>query len=120
MALLEAILKGRIEALIAPGLILEYEAVLTRDEHLIVSEMTIEDVADLLDAICRMATPVRIRWQWRPQLRDANDEMVLETAINGRAHAIVTFNRADFEFAAKQFGILVLSPREAVGKAGLL
>jgi predicted nucleic acid-binding protein len=40
--------------------------------------------------------------------------MVLEAAINGRAEAIVTHNRKDFERAAERFGIEILSP------AGLL
>jgi predicted nucleic acid-binding protein len=47
-------------------------------------------------------------------LPDADDDMVLETAINGRADGIVTFNRRDFEPAKARFGIAVLSPGEAV------
>jgi predicted nucleic acid-binding protein len=43
-----------------------------------------------------------------------HDEMVLETAINGYADAIVTFNRSDFIGAARRFGISVLSPKEAL------
>ena len=35
---------------------------------------------------------VRIHYRYRPQLQDANDEMVLEAAINGRAEAVVTHN----------------------------
>jgi len=42
--------------------------------------------------------------------------MVLETAINGRADGIVTFNRRDFALATQQFGIAVLSPAEALGR----
>ena len=40
--------------------------------------------------------------------------MVLETAVNGRADAIVTFNRRDFIPVAERFGVAVLSPGEAV------
>jgi len=36
--------------------------------------------------------------------------MVLEAAVNGQAHAIVTFNRRDFNPAIEKFGIEVLSP----------
>jgi predicted nucleic acid-binding protein len=46
----------------------------------------------------------------KPQLKDANDELVLEAAINGYAEAIVTFNLADFASAAPSFGIEVVSP----------
>lgn len=40
--------------------------------------------------------------------------MVLETAINGVADALVTFNRKDFRLVPKRFGIVLLSPREAL------
>jgi hypothetical protein len=36
-------------------------------------------------------------------LPDPNDEMVLETAIDGRADAIVTFNDRDFRPVAARF-----------------
>jgi len=97
----------------------EYEAVLTRDEHLRVSELALDDVESILNSICQMAIEVRIHWNWRPQLQDQDDEMVLEAAINGHAEAIITFNRVDFEGIAKRFGIMVLSPAEALGKVEL-
>jgi len=45
-------------------------------------------------------------------MTDADDEMVLEAAINGQAEAIVTHNRRDFERAAQRFRIAILSPAE--------
>ncbi|HXW14879.1 MAG TPA: hypothetical protein VEN79_10250 [Terriglobia bacterium] len=33
-----------------------------------------------------------------------NDDMVLETAVNGNADAIVTFNQRDFEAAVRDYG----------------
>ena len=42
------------------------------------------------------------------------DDMVLEAAVNGRADAIVTFNLRDFGKVAERFGIMVLSPGEAL------
>jgi predicted nucleic acid-binding protein len=41
-------------------------------------------------------------------------DMVLETAINGRADAIVTFNDRDFRPAARRFRCSVLRPVEVV------
>lgn len=118
-ALLDIALSGNLEILISTALVLEYEAVLTRSEHLRVAELPLEEVERLLDAICRVATKVSIRWQWRPQLNDPNDEMVLETAINGHADAIATFNRSDFVHAAKHFGLMVFSPREALERMAI-
>ena len=47
-------------------------------------------------------------------LMDAGDEMVLEAAVNGRADAIVMFNRRDYGDAPLRFGIRVVSPSEAL------
>lgn len=119
MALLDAALSGRLEVLISTALVLEYEAVLTRSEHLFVAGYTLGEIHGLLDAICETGTRVIVQWHWRPQLNDPDDEMVLETAINGCADAIVTFNRADFIRAARRFGLNVLSPREALEKVDI-
>ena len=52
----------------------------------------------------------------RPPLRDPNDEMVLEAAVNGRADALVTFNVRDYGTTPAQFGVEVLLPREAIAR----
>ena len=46
----------------------------------------------------------------------SNDEMVLETAVNGAADAIVTFNQRDFEAAVRDFGCAVILPGAALGQ----
>jgi predicted nucleic acid-binding protein len=58
--------------------------------------------------------PIRIPYRWRPWLPDTGDELVLETAVNGRADALVTFNRRDFEPVTARFGIEILKAGEAV------
>jgi predicted nucleic acid-binding protein len=68
----------------------------------------------LLDAVAAVAEPVRLAYLWRPTLPDADDDMVLEVAVNGRADAIVTFNLRDFVASAEHFGIAVISSGEAV------
>ena len=50
------------------------------------------------------------------RIPDPNDEMVLETAINGRADAIVTFNDRDFRPVVARFRCSVLRPGEVVRK----
>jgi predicted nucleic acid-binding protein len=51
---------------------------------------------------------------WRPRLRDAGDDMVLEVAVNGRAEAIVTFNILDFAAAHPEFGIPAMRPGDVL------
>jgi predicted nucleic acid-binding protein len=89
-------------------LFLEYEAVLTRPEHLAKAGLTEAEI--VLDVFAAVAEPVEPHFLWRPRLRDADDHMVLEAAVNGRAEAIVTFNARDFAGAADEFGIALLTP----------
>lgn len=72
--------------------------------------MTADDVGVLLDALALVAKPVQLAFLWRPTLRDADDDMVLETAANGGAEAIVTLIIRDFRDVGEKFGCLVLSP----------
>jgi hypothetical protein len=57
--------------------------------------------------------PIRISYLWRPTLSDPGDDLVLETAVNGRAAAVVTFNQRHFEPAAR-FGVEILMPGQAL------
>lgn len=95
-------------------LFLEYEEVLQRPEHLLGAYVSAADVGKFLDVLAALIEPVETYFMWRPQLRDADDEMVLETAVNGQAGAIVTFNQRDFRPAAEMFGIEVLTPRDVL------
>lgn len=100
--------------LVTVPLLIEYEAVMTRPKHLTATRLSAADVGVLLDAVAAVAEPVRLAFLWRPTLADADDDMVLEAAVNGRADGIVTFNRRDFDTVVEQFGIPILSPGEAV------
>ncbi len=112
--LLVAGLEGRLMLSVSVPLMIEYQAVMTRPEHLEASRLSAEDVEVLLDAVAAVAEPVRLAFLWRPAAADPDDDMVLEAAVNGRADAIVTFNIRDFGNAAEGFGIEVLAPGVAL------
>lgn len=112
-ALLRAVDTGAFRMLASVPLFLEYEAVLTRPEHLLAAGLTEAAVLGFLDYLAGLVEPVRLHYLWRPQLTDVADEMVLETAINGRADGIVTFNGRHFA-PASRFGIAVILPDEAL------
>jgi PIN domain len=73
-----------------------------------------EDVSAVLDELASVGKKVELLIRTRPMLLDPNDEMVLETAINGRADAIVTFNERDFRPAAARFRCSVVRPGKVV------
>ncbi len=102
-----------IEVLASVPLMLEYEAVLTRPEHLAASGLTAEQVNQVLDALVKVLIPVHMSFRWRPRLKNPGDEMVLETAVNGEAGWLVTFNLRHLAVAAREFGIHVSRPRDA-------
>lgn len=112
--LLLGALNHRLELLLSVPLMLEYEAVLTRREHLAASGLKRAEVESILDDLATVAKPVRLAFRWRPTLLDPDDDMVLETAINGSADAIVTFNQRDFTGFCKDFDFAVLLPSAAL------
>lgn len=113
-ALLTAALERRYSVIASVPLMLQYESVLTRSEHLAAASMSPADVDVLPDAIALVVEPIRISYLWRPVLSDPGDDLVLETAVNGHADAVVTFNRRHFEPAAARFGLEILAPADAV------
>ena len=106
--------QGKEALLLSVPLAMEYEAVCVRPEHQLAAGLSEQAVRIFVDAVIALAEPVKIHYLWRPQLRDPSDEMVLETAVNGRANLLITFNVRDYGTAPVRFGIEVMTPREAV------
>ncbi len=111
-AVLREVAHGRLVTLVTPALFLEYEAVLKRPEQRIAHGLTLPDIDRFLAALASASQAVEVSFQWRPQLRDPDDELVLEAAVNGRADALVTHNVRDFAKGADRFGMRVLRPGE--------
>ena len=111
-AILQRVAKENFTLLASPPLFLEYEDVLLRAEHRLAHGLSPEQVEDFLAALAAYIEPVRIYFHWRPQLVDPSDEIVLETAVNGRADAIVTNNFRHFSLVPERFRMKVLRPGE--------
>ena len=109
-AVARALWKGRYRLLLSVPLALEYEAVLKRPEHL--GARSLAQIDALVNRLCALAVPVERHTRWRPLLRDPADEMVLEAALNGAAHTLVTFNVRDFQPTASRFRLRVCTPFE--------
>lgn len=111
-AVLREAATGRLVPLATPALFLEYEAVLKRPEQRLAHGLGQDEIDQFLAALASACEPVEVSFQWRPQLPDANDEMVLEAAVNGRADALITHNVRDFAKGAEKFGVRILRPAE--------
>ena len=117
-AILRAVRREKVVLLLSVPLAMEYEAVCLRPEHQIAAGLTEQEVHIFIDAVIAIAEPVKIHFLWRPQLRDLSDEMVLETAVNGRANLLITFNERDYGTVPERFGIQVMTPRRAMERIG--
>jgi putative PIN family toxin of toxin-antitoxin system len=113
-AVLEHVARGQLHPLVSTALFLEYEEVVKRPDVRLATGMSEEDVDGFLAALASAAEAVDVNFRWRPQLSDPKDELVLETAINGEADALVTHNLRDFEPVTRLFGLRVLLPRDVL------
>src|SRR5438128_794608 len=105
--ILQRVGTGQFAIALSVALVLEYEEMLKRQLHVL--DLSARDVDDVIDYLCSDADLTEIFFLWRPCLRDADDDMVLELAVAGQCDAIVTFNVRDFE-PADRFGMRVLTP----------
>jgi predicted nucleic acid-binding protein len=113
-AILRSLRQGQATLLLSVPLALEYESVCQKAEHRLAAGLSERQVDIFVTAAIAMAEPVETHFLWRPQLRDANDEMVLEAAVNGRAGALITFNVRGYGNVPSRFGVDLLLPREAI------
>ena len=111
-AVYQLLREGAIEGAASVALFLEYETVLLREEHLEATGLNHDDVDLILNELAAILRPVAPYFQWRPTLSDPDDERVFETAINGQADVLVTFNVRDYLPAANRFNLAVLRPGE--------
>ncbi|MCR6644034.1 MAG: PIN domain-containing protein [Terricaulis sp.] len=110
-ALIRAARTRRVTLLASLANVLEYEAVLGRPQIVAGTPFTPEQGARYARAVAALCDPVIIDRRWRPRLKDPGDEHILEAALNGRADALVTFNRRDFAGAA-ELGLRLALPRD--------
>lgn len=86
----------------------EWQAVLTRPEHL-PPGVTVEAALGFLRYLASVAHLQDVHFLWRPFLRDPDDDMVLECAVASGSQFIVTHNLKDFQ-RAPELGVQAIKP----------
>jgi predicted nucleic acid-binding protein len=92
------------------GLYTEWQEVLTRPENLPAGR-TPDDALAFLRYLAGESYLQEIHFLWRPFLRDADDDMVLELAFAADCRHIITHNVKDFH-GSGQLGVTACTPRE--------
>ncbi len=101
-------------------LVLEFEEVLLRPKNRTkYDNFTHEEIRLIISDIVHISHKTKLHFLWRPFLKDSFDDKVLETAVNGQAQAIITYNTKDFAGVQKYFGIDILTPAQLFDKGVL-
>jgi putative PIN family toxin of toxin-antitoxin system len=103
-------LDGKFALLLSTPLLVEYESVFLRPPHLKRAGASASDVKEILDALAGLCVPVVFDYHWRPTGAHTDDELVIETAINGHADVVATFNLKDMREAGARFGFRTQRP----------
>ena len=96
-------------------LVLEYEDVLKREMHRQGKE--ISDIDKFIDDLIYISNRHPIFYRLRPNLKDANDDFILELAFSSSVDYIVTYNTNNFK-RARLFGIEIVTPKAFLQKIG--
>ena len=115
--LLSLIGDAEFELNVSVPLVLEYEEVTKREARAL--GLTHAEIEDVLDYLCAVAVHREIYFLWRPVLRDAADDMVLEVAVEAGCDFVVTHNVRDFA-GAERFGVRVVTPAEFLTRIGVV
>ena len=98
------------EIALTVALYTEWQAVLTRPEHL-PPGATVESALGFLRYLASLAHLQDVHFLWRPFLRDPDDDMVLECAVASGSQFIVTHSIKDFK-RAPELKVQAITPSE--------
>ncbi len=98
---------------ISTTLVYEYEEILKSK-----SKLETHHIDAILNYICKIGKKNQIFYLWRPKLKDADDDFLLELAVKSNA-IIVTLNGKDFK-PASEFNLEVMTPKEFLHHIGEL
>lgn len=113
--LLRRCFEGDYAPLMGNALFSEYEDVRQRAEIIKKTKISEKDVGTLAYSFYSICEWVPIYFLWRPNLKDEQDNYVIELAIAGNAPIIATNNIKDFKNAQLSFPELsILSPEDVL------
>ncbi|MEH6583701.1 MAG: putative toxin-antitoxin system toxin component, PIN family [Halioglobus sp.] len=109
--LIRRCLAGEHLPLISNPLFQEYEDVSSRKRIREACPLGAGEIRDLLNAFYSVCSWVPIYYLWRPNLKDEDDNFLIELAMAGNSQTIVTNNVKDFVAAELRFEDLrILTP----------
>ncbi len=109
-ALVSSLPNPQFQIALSVSLYTEWQAVLTRPEHL-PPGLVAADALAFLRYLASVAHLQDVFYLWRPFLKDPDDDMVLECAVAARCSRIVTHNVKDFR-GSESLGVQAVRPAD--------
>jgi len=97
---------------ISTSLLLEYESVMKRDKVQNLCELSVQEQEELFYAYLSTCKWNEIFYLWRPNLKDKDDDFLVELAVASNAKVIISENKQDFEAYELLFDFEVLTAKE--------
>lgn len=107
-AVVRACLEGRCQPVMGAALLSEYEDVFGRTAWTEQSRLSFDERNELLDIFLSLCAWTRVYYGWRPNLPDEADNHLIELAVAGGAHFIVSRNLKDLARGELRFDHLTV------------
>ena len=112
--LLRLVFYAKLFPQISEALFREYEEVMKRKKIQSLTPLSQEEQNELFEAYLSRCKWNEIYYMWRPNLKDENDNFVVELAVASGAEAIITYNVKDFKNAELIFKHKIMTPEDFI------
>ncbi len=111
---LRLVLEDKVAPQMSEALFYEYEDVMKRKKIQKLTPLTLEEQNTLFYAYLSSVKWNEIYYMWRPNLKDENDNFIVELAVASGAECILTYNVKDFQNAELVFKHKVMTPEQFI------
>jgi len=112
--LLRLVFQAKLSPQMSEALFREYEDVMKRKKIQESIPLTLLEQNELFEAYLSSCRWNEIYYLWRPNLKDENDNFVVELAVASGAEAIITCNVKDFKSAELIFKHKIITPEDFI------
>lgn len=112
--LLRLVFHKKLYPQMSEALFREYESVMRRDNIQLQTSLSKKEQKELLSAYLSTCRWNDVYYMWRPNLKDENDNFLVELAVASGAEAIITYNVKDFKGAELIFAHKITTPENFI------
>ncbi len=117
--IIRLVLLGKISPQISSALFLEYEAVMKREPIQKQCFLKVPEQEELFQAFLSTCIYNEIFYLWRPNLKDVDDDFLVELAVASNSEVIITENIKDLKSNELHFDFEALTAKEFLQRRGL-